>query len=61
MGDSTDSVRSQIAALAYADTHLGRLIDTLTSTPARDAFMVAAMVREGTGGDPVRPLPGPWR
>ncbi|MFE9661799.1 STM4013/SEN3800 family hydrolase [Streptomyces sp. NPDC005955] len=30
IGHSTDSVRSQIAALAYADTHLGRLINTLT-------------------------------
>ncbi|MFF0445736.1 sulfatase-like hydrolase/transferase, partial [Streptomyces sp. NPDC004609] len=30
IGDSTDSVRSQIAALTYVDTHLGRLIDTLT-------------------------------
>ncbi|WP_405879626.1 sulfatase-like hydrolase/transferase [Streptomyces sp. NBC_01136] len=31
IGDSTDSARSQQAALAYADPHLGRLISTLTS------------------------------
>jgi arylsulfatase A-like enzyme len=30
LGDSTDSAASQQAALAYADTHLGRLIRTLT-------------------------------
>ncbi|MEW1544944.1 STM4013/SEN3800 family hydrolase [Streptomyces tsukubensis] len=30
IGDSTDSVRSQIAALAYTDSHLGRMIDRLT-------------------------------
>ncbi|MEZ0089980.1 STM4013/SEN3800 family hydrolase [Streptacidiphilus sp. EB129] len=31
LGDSTDSTASQRAALAYADAHLGRLIDGLTS------------------------------
>ncbi|MFI2616669.1 STM4013/SEN3800 family hydrolase [Streptomyces sp. NPDC018584] len=30
IGESTDSVRSQRAALAYADGHIGRLITTLT-------------------------------
>jgi hypothetical protein len=30
LGESTDSVLSQAAALAYADEHLGRLITTLT-------------------------------
>ncbi|MBT2395647.1 STM4013/SEN3800 family hydrolase [Streptomyces sp. ISL-100] len=30
VGDSTDSTRSQTAALAYADAHLGRLVTTLT-------------------------------
>ncbi|WP_326723245.1 STM4013/SEN3800 family hydrolase [Streptomyces sp. NBC_00243] len=30
LGDSADSARSQQAALAYADSHLGRLISTLT-------------------------------
>ncbi|WP_035841307.1 STM4013/SEN3800 family hydrolase [Kitasatospora azatica] len=32
IGDSSDSWQSQSAALAYADAHLGNLIDTLTST-----------------------------
>ncbi|MFD3521399.1 STM4013/SEN3800 family hydrolase [Streptomyces sp. NPDC058653] len=31
LGDCTDSARSQAAALAYADEHLGRLIATLTA------------------------------
>ncbi|MEU0281644.1 STM4013/SEN3800 family hydrolase [Streptomyces sp. NPDC006195] len=31
-GDSSDSWQSQAAALAYADEHLGRLVDGLTST-----------------------------
>jgi hypothetical protein len=31
LGESTDTVRSQCAALAYADEHLGRLITTLTA------------------------------
>lgn len=30
LGDSTNTVQSQCAALAYADEHLGRLITTLT-------------------------------
>ncbi|WP_327696849.1 sulfatase-like hydrolase/transferase [Streptomyces sp. NBC_00459] len=30
-GDSVDSWRSQAAALAYADEHLGRLVDGLTA------------------------------
>ncbi|WP_052869177.1 STM4013/SEN3800 family hydrolase [Streptomyces niger] len=31
VGDSTDSAASQAAALAYADEHLGRLVDGLTA------------------------------
>ncbi|WSW29901.1 hypothetical protein OG698_46025 [Streptomyces sp. NBC_01003] len=44
LGQSTDTVASQRAALAYADTHLGRLIDQLT---ARGPWLVILCADHG--------------